>query len=170
MKPIILYYSSTGFTKKYVDWLSQKLNADVYELNTAQSENLDENRPLIIASSLHAGNLRHFKKFKDLIQDKKFPQMFVLGIGAAPDNLVVSDNIKNNHHQDLQEDAKYYYLPGGLNYDKMTFFDRWMMKLFAFMMKRKAKKGEFDQVWAEKLSTSYDLTDQVYLDELLTHF
>ncbi len=38
MKTLVIYTSQTGFTKKYAQWLSDEMNADIFELKDAQKK------------------------------------------------------------------------------------------------------------------------------------
>lgn len=167
MKPLIVYFSSSGFTRQYAQWLQERLDCDLCELSTVKSSDLNPNRSIIIGSSVHAGKLTKFNQFKERVLFQNYHQLVVFGVGCAPANEKTLNQIKQNHQSEIQEDAQFYYLPGGLNYQKMTFFDALAMRTFAFAMKQQAKKGKFDLEWAEKLKTSYDLTDQTLIDPII---
>lgn len=167
MKPLIIYYTTTGFTKQYVDWISSEIDCDVLTVLDTKNEDLLERDTVVIASSIHGGNLRNFKKFKPLISDQSYLTFIVCGVGAAPANDEVPQTLKTNHHDKLPSNTQYFYCPGGLDYKKMSFLDKLMMKTFAKVMKRKAKKGNFDEVWAQKLSQSYNITDKNELEPIL---
>ena len=39
MKTLVIYTSQTGFTKRYAEWISEELNADIYDLKDVKREN-----------------------------------------------------------------------------------------------------------------------------------
>ena len=36
MKTLVVYTSQTGFTKRYAQWLTERMNADIFELKDVQ--------------------------------------------------------------------------------------------------------------------------------------
>ena len=38
MKTAVIYTSQTGFTKRYAEWISEKANADIFDLKDAQKK------------------------------------------------------------------------------------------------------------------------------------
>ena len=38
MKNLIIYTSQTGFTKRYAEWLAEKMNADMFDLKDVQKK------------------------------------------------------------------------------------------------------------------------------------
>ena len=41
MKTLVIYTSQTGFTKRYADWNSEELNADIYDLKDVKKKTND---------------------------------------------------------------------------------------------------------------------------------
>jgi menaquinone-dependent protoporphyrinogen IX oxidase len=41
MKTLIIYTSQTGFTKRYAEWLAEKMSGDLLDLKDAQKKNMD---------------------------------------------------------------------------------------------------------------------------------
>ena len=41
MKALVIYTSQTGFAKKYAGWISEALNADIYDLKDVQNKKAD---------------------------------------------------------------------------------------------------------------------------------
>ena len=38
MKTLVVYTSQTGFTKRYAQWLAEKMDADIYDLKEVQKK------------------------------------------------------------------------------------------------------------------------------------
>lgn len=150
-----------------MEWLNNKIDADIFELSQINNSTLVDTGVLIIASSLHAGNLRKFKSFKSFIDNHQFDKLIVVGVGAAPFDQQVIDNLKQNYQHEVDPKTHFIYLPGGLNYQKMSLVDKLMMKAFSKVMKQQAKKGKFDSEWAQMLQKSYDISDPKYLDAII---
>ena len=41
MKTLVIYTSQTGFTKRYAEWISEELNADIYNLKDVKKKTND---------------------------------------------------------------------------------------------------------------------------------
>ena len=41
MKTLVIYTSQTGFTKRYAEWISEELDADIYELKDVKKKTND---------------------------------------------------------------------------------------------------------------------------------
>ena len=61
---------------------------------------------------------------------------------------------------------KVFYLPSGLNYEKMGAVDRAMMAMFRSLMKK--KEGEDSEAY-RAVSASYDISSKEYLKPLLQY-
>ena len=41
MRTLVIYTSQTGFTKRYAEWLAERMNGDLLDLKDAQKKNSD---------------------------------------------------------------------------------------------------------------------------------
>lgn len=41
MKTLVIYTSQTGFTKRYAEWISEEINADIYDLKDVKKKTND---------------------------------------------------------------------------------------------------------------------------------
>ncbi|MEG0378520.1 MAG: hypothetical protein RR614_08585, partial [Eubacterium sp.] len=89
--------------------------------------------------------------------------------GAAPaafqeniDNLV-----KQNFTEAEQKEISFYYFQGGLNYEKMNFGSRMMMKAFAKMMANKKDKTSNEEEMAKGLGISFDHSDRTAIHPMV---
>ena len=58
MKTAVIYTSQTGFTKRYAEWITEKTNADIFDLKDAQKKDVsffDSYDALIYAGGAIAG-------------------------------------------------------------------------------------------------------------------
>ena len=59
------------------------------------------------------------------------------------------------------------YCPGGLCYEKMNFFNRVVMKIFARMVAKKKDKTEAEAQMAKMIGQSYDISDRRYIEPVV---
>ncbi len=167
MNTIILYHSKTGFTKRYAQWLAQELGCIAHPAGGRPLPDWNRYEVVIFASWFHAGKIRRLDWFKKLPLDGK--ERIVLVTGAMPaDAAGVSESLAANFKEDSQK-YRAFYVPGGLNYEKMGIGDRLMMKAFAGMLNSKKDKSPEEAMMAENIGHSFDLSRREYLSELVEY-
>lgn len=167
-KLIIIYKSVTGFTEAYAQKLSRELGCALIPLDKAQAEQLKGFDAIVFGSRLHAGMLDGLKQANELFCLSGAKKLFLFATGASPDS--AKDTIEQMWHNNLAplglESVPHFYLPGGLNYERMPLGDKLMMKVFRFMMKRKKPENEYEQELSQAIGRSYDISSEEYLRPL----
>lgn len=167
MNTIILYYSKTGFTKRYAQWLAQELECVAHPVEKKPLPDWERYETVIFASWFHAGKIQRLDWFKKLPLDGK--ERIVLVTGAMPADVEgVSEFLSANFKEDSQK-YRTFYAPGGLHYEKMGFCDRFLMKGFAGMLNSKKDKTAEEAMMAEMMGHSFDLSRREYLNELVEY-
>lgn len=67
------------------------------------------------------------------------------------------------------EDDPYNKGKGGLDYDKMKFFPRLMMKVFASGLQKKQDATEAEKIQAEMISKSFDAADEKFIEPIVDY-
>ena len=82
--------------------------------------------------------IRLITKNINKLKDKK---LVVFATGASPlrDN-VVNEVIDKNFSLDEQKHVKFFYLRGGFNYNKLNLFDKFLMTLLKWKIKKKKQE------------------------------
>lgn len=132
MMKAIVYVSETGHTKKYAEFLGEKIGLPVYDLNTAAKE-LPGGTEVIYLGWLMAGTVQGYKKAA-----KRFEVKVVCGVGMSGDDSQLVDMRKANRFPDSMP---IFYLQGGFELDKLHGIHKLMMKT----MKSTVGKGLADK-------------------------
>lgn len=158
---LIVYYSETGFTEQYARWLSEDLDCLAISLDSAKKQNLKEYKKVLFGTWLMAGEVQRLKEIQEICPDEDNCVLFVTG--AAPANF--ADNFTSIHTalQNLGFDIKYFYLQSGLNYQKMKFRNRMVMKMMNIMLKIRKPVGENETMMKSILKNSFDYSRREYL-------
>ena len=129
---VIIYGSCYGTTKQYAEELSKKLNI---ELKTYQEiKDINQYDTIIYLGALYAGGVlglsKTFKKL-DSCANKK---IIIATVGLADpmevENIRNIDNsLKRQLSKEIYERAAIYHLRGGIDYSKLNFKHKTMMKL-----------------------------------------
>lgn len=164
MKTIVIYRSKTGFTKRYAEWIAAALGCEALAWKDAQGKELSGYDTLIYGGWCHAGSIVGLKKFLQAAEPLK-KNMAVFAVGASPaDNPEIEPALKRNFTPEQWARIKVFYLPGGLNYEKMGAMDKALMAAFRAMVKK--QQGAESEMY-QALCHSYDLAKEEYVQPLV---
>lgn len=168
---LVTYKSVTGFTEQYAKWIAEELNGTVMELKEVSAKTMSGYETIIFGGRFHAGLVDGLKKAKEFFTESTADKLVVFATGATPQTSteIIEDAWKNNFTPDELEKIPHFYMQSGLRYDKMTFGDKLMMKVFAAMVKRKKEKSEYETAMAQALGHSYDLSSKEYIQPLVSY-
>ena len=173
MKTLVIYTSQTGFTKRYAEWISEELDADIYELKDVKKKTNDffeTYEAIIYAGWCMAGMVVKVKWFFERAAYWKNKKLSIVAVGASPNDNPEVDEFLNNLLTDEQRPfIKAFYCQGGINYDKMKFSSRTAMKMFANSLKKNKNSSEDDRKKGEMISRSYDISDKRFIDPVVDY-
>ena len=170
-KRIVVYKSSTGFTKKYAEWIAEELKCPLADYRTVTAEMLSGYEVVVFGSRAHAGMIDGYKKARELFQKSAAGKIVLFVTGATPN--AAEDMVRDFWGQNLTVDElskiPHFYMQGGLCYEKMSLPDKWMMKAFAFFMKKKKDKNPYEKEFEQAIVASYDISDKKYITPLVAY-
>lgn len=169
-KIIIVYKSSTGFTRKYSEMIGSEIGCPFADHRSVTAEMLSEYDIVVFGSRAHAGTIDGYQKAKKLFQ-KSGARKFVLFVtGATPNEAeaVIREFWKQNLTPDELAEIPHFYMQSGLCYEKMAFSDRLMMKAAALMLKKKKDKDASDEAFQQAIASSYDISSETYIEPLVS--
>ena len=173
MKTLVIYTSQTGFTKRYAEWLAGRVGGDVLELKAAQKkkeEYYEAYDAICYGGWAMAGSLVKAKWFLEKADNWKEKRLAMFCVGGSPnDNPDVEIFIQNALTEDQKKYIKMFYCQGGFNYEKMKPASKIAMKMFVSALKNKKNPTEKEKIMAEKMSSSYDISDIKYLDPIVSY-
>ena len=171
MKTIIIYTSKTGFTKRYSEWLVEKMNADLIDLKDAQKKGdrfFDDYEAIVYAGWCMAGSVVKVKWFLDKASTWKGKRLAIMVVGGSPnDNPDVEETLNKILNDEQRAYITAFYCQGGINYDKMKGPSKLAMKMFASALKK--RKDEKSRQVGEYISSSYDISDVKYIEPVVAY-
>ena len=171
MKTLIVYTSQTGFTKRYAEWLSERMNADLLDLKEARKKDdgfFEMYDAIVYGGWAMAGNLVKSKWFLDKAAAWKNKRLAVFCVGGSPnDNPDIEVALHNMLTDEQRNYIKAFYCQGGFNYEKMSAPSRMAMKMFVSALKK--KPDEETRKMAEMISKSYDVSDKKFIEPLVAY-
>ena len=173
MKTLIIYTSQTGFTKKYAQWIAERMHADLLELTEARkkaAEFFEAYQAIAYGGWAMAGTLVKVKWFLDKAAAWKDKRLAVFCVGGSPnDNPDIAIMLRKLLTDDQRQYIAAFYCQGGFNYEKMNAPSRLAMKLFVGMLKRKKDATEAEKTMAQMIASSYDISDIKYTDPIVDY-
>lgn len=167
---LIVYYSCTGFTKRYAEKLAAACGGKAVDLRHVSRTDLKRARGVVFGTRAFAGRLPKIQKMRRLLKRFSSLPQAIFVTGAMPETATESlERLWDTNLTEAErETVPHFYLPSGLNYEAMGFRDRVMMAgLKAFLDKSPAKTEE-GQALAQIIATSFDHSSDTYMEPVLT--
>ena len=132
MNNIIIYGSHYGTTKQYAEELSRRTNIEVISFENVEEINDYDN--IIYLGGLYAGGVLGMSKTIKKLNNISNKKIIIATVGLSdPTDEINKNNIRNNIKsqipKEIFEKAKIFHLRGGIDYSKLNFAHRTMMKL-----------------------------------------
>lgn len=173
MKILVVYTSQTGFTKRYAEWIADRVDGDLLNLRDAQEKAADyfeEYDAICYGGWAVAGKIAKVKWFLENALNWKNKHLAIFCVGASPnDNPDVDTFLQNALTANQKKYIKVFYCQGGLNYEKMKAPSKIAMKMFALALKNKKNATEKEKIMAEKTASSYDISDIKYIEPIVLY-
>ena len=173
MSTAVVYCSSTGFTKKYADWLAADLRCEAVPYPDRSRLSLDDLDLLVFCSWFHAASIKGAKWLKSAMREHPALPVVVLATGATPmpcDRWPASeleDAFRRTFPQADYPDLPHFYCQGGFDYDRLGAADKIAMRMFFAMQEKAAKNDPRAAEMLRVMGSGFDGTRREYLEPVL---
>ena len=172
MSNIIIYGSHYGTTKQYAEELSRRTNIEAISFeNVKEINNYDK---IIYLGGLYAGGVLGMTKTLKKLNKISNKTIILVTIGLSdPTDEKNINNIRNNIKSQIQkeifEKAKIFHLRGGIDYSKLNFVHKTMMKLLYNAVKNvpNEKQTAENRAMIETYNKKVDFIDFSGLDKII---
>ena len=171
MSNIIIYGSHYGTTKQYAKELSRKTNIEAISFKNVQEINNYDN--IIYLGGLYAGGVLGMSKTLKKLNNISNKKILIATVGLSdPTDEVnknnIRNNIKNQIPKEVLEKAKIFHLRGGIDYSKLNFAHKTMMKLLYNAVKNlpNEKQTAEDRAMIETYNKKVNFIDFSSLDKI----
>jgi menaquinone-dependent protoporphyrinogen IX oxidase len=156
-KVLIMYYSKYGSTKKYAEWISEELSADIFGVNDFNQKTIQYYDIIILGSALYAGNIKGINLLVKNYENLKGKTLVIYTCGVADYKKIeninsVNKRLENEIPKYIFENIKIFNLRGDINYKKLSISHKIMMGMLKKMVMKK-KLEEMDEENKEFLET-----------------
>lgn len=140
MKGLVIYKGKYGATKQYAMWIGQELGLPVASADRFPVDELPKYDYFVIGSSVYIGQLeikKWLRKNLDVLINKK---NFLFQVAASPATDIEKRESYNTQSIPLSIKVKAFFLPGRMIKRNLNWFDRFILKMGARMVKDHAEK------------------------------
>ena len=171
MKTLVVYTSQTGFTKRYAQWLAEKMDADIYDLKEVQKKadsSFAEYDAIVYAGWCMAGKVVKTNWFFEKAKNWKDKRLALIAVGGSPnDNPDVEVAMENMLTDEQKSYIKAFYCQGGFNHEKMNLPSKLAMKAFIATLRK--SKNEKEREVASFIDHSYDISDIKFIEPVVAY-
>ncbi len=171
-KKIVVYKSRYGSTKKYAEWISQQLEADLFEVDDIERDKLKDYNTIIYGGGLYASGISGIsvitKNFEDL--KEKNIIVFTVGLAATEDKSIFDPIInKNFPEENMRNSIRFFHFRGGMDYSRLNIMHKAMMAMMKKSVEKKETKTEEDKLMHETYGGIVDFKDQKMIEPLINY-
>ena len=169
-KTLVIYKSKTGFTERYARWIAEDVEADVKPVTELDLAGLADYDIVVFGGPLFASRILDLGKVQSWME--KMPQKIwvVFATGATPPDAAFVKSIeKINFPPEMPKPARFYYFLGGMDFEKMGWLNRLLIRLFGRLSQKKRKSDEAKRVTSPSEFHSFDLSDRSYIEPLVKY-
>lgn len=132
MNGIVIYGSNYGTTQKYSEELAKRM--DLKCLNFKELKDINDYDKIIYLGGLYAGGILGMEKTFKKVTTPNNKKIVIVTVGLADpkdeENIkAINNNIKKQLSPEIFEKAQIFNLRGGIDYSKLNFLHKSMMKL-----------------------------------------
>lgn len=172
MKSLIIYGSQYGTAKAYATKLSE-----ITEIPCISYENIkdikDYEQIIYFGGGLYAGGVKGLKNTFRLLKNSNIKTILVTVGLADVNNKENTNNIKASLEKQLEKDiyknSLIFHLRGGIDYSKLNFKHKTMMKMLYHSLKNKPIESltQEDKALIETYNTKVDFVDYDSLKQIV---
>ena len=173
MNSIIVYGSHYGTTKRYAEELSKRTNIKVISFKKINQQ-INDYDNIIYLGGLYAGGVLGMSKTLKKLNNISNKKILIATVGLSdPTDEVnknnIRNNIKNQIPKEVLEKAKIFHLRGGIDYSKLNFAHKTMMKLLYNAVKNlpEEKQTAEDRAMIETYNKKINFIDFSGLDKII---
>ncbi len=163
-KTIVLYRSKTGFSQRYAEWIAEDLACECRPIKGVKLDDLQDYGLVIYGAGVYAGMIAGAGRLKNWMEKSPEKTWIVFATGATPHDEAYEELVfKTNFRKGETRPSHFYYFLAGINYERMGFVSRALMKLFTSVSAKKNATGQ------PAKPASVDLTNRDYIKDLLAY-
>ena len=162
MKTIIVYESKTGFTERYARWAAEELGCECISLKNASKDKLAGYDRVIFGGWIMANMISGLPKLREM----GVSPAAVFAVGASP---AFEEVITQMREQNQLGETPFFYYEGGVDFDRLGFVQRMMLKTMKKMTEKKKDMTRQETAIVQLLAGNFDHTDREQMKGMLAY-
>jgi menaquinone-dependent protoporphyrinogen IX oxidase len=167
MSNIVLYKSKYGNTLQYAQWIAEDLGWELRDLSDFKRREIKNYQNIIFGSGVYIGKMNKIKKV--LSWFKKKPIIIFACAGNNYDQKAIADIKTKNFTEDQLDFHKFFYLAGGIDFNKVTGIQRKMLNFFFKMIEKKSNRTSDEEEILNGFYNPSNYVDKANLDDILAY-
>lgn len=165
---LLVYKTRTGFTKKYVDWITEDIACRTVPLEQINNVDINNYYIIIYGAGMHAGRIQGLKEFKKKASSLGGKRLVVFATGGAPNTEEIFSKIKtDNFSENELNNIHFFYFQSGINYEQMGLADKSIMKIYSKILELKNNKSDIENGTSKAMLNSYDHSSREYIKPMV---
>lgn len=167
----VIYKSLCGHTKEYAEWISQELNADLIENTKLSPQTLEKYDVIIYGGGLYASGILGAKLISgnyDKLKEKKII-IFMVGATISPTEEGYKRVIGYNFTNKMQENIKFFYLRGGIDYSKLSLVHKMMLTTKKKAIEKMTERDEEQELFLQTFGSTIKFSDKNTIQPLVDY-
>lgn len=160
MKRVVIFKSSTGFTKRYADWIAKEMGCEAVSIENLNKIKINDYDTIIYGGWIMGSTITGLNK----IRKTNPKELVIFASGITPASIEYEKVLKE---QNNIEQNKFYYFEGGLELTKLNWLKRKMLGMVRKSLSKKEDKTEQDVYMEKMLGESFDNTDKKSVQSLI---
>lgn len=165
MKNIVLYKSKYGNTLQYATWIAEELGWELRDFSDFKKKEVEEYDKVIFGTGVYMSRMNKLKKALKIFQNKS-----IIIFACAGNNNVDKDiqDIKtNNFKNDELSFHHFFYLPGGVDFSKITGIMKVFLNFFRKMLEKKKDKTRDEEEIMKGFTNPTNLVDKKHITDIV---
>lgn len=164
MKSVLICYESQyGYSEKYARWIAEELGGRALSVSQAGERDIREADLVVVGGGLYAGKVggASFVRRHEAALKGKLAALFTVGLSPAHKAEVFAPLMEKNFAPHILASTRVFHLRGGMDYQKLKWMHRMMMKMLVHMLRKKApsERTRDDQGLLDSYGKAEDFSD-----------
>lgn len=167
MKNIVLYKSKYGNTFQYATWIAEELGWEIRDFSKFKKTEIDNYQNIIFGSGVYMGKINKNKKVLKWFKGKP-----IIIFACAGNNNIkkdIDDIKRNNFTEEQLAFHKFFYLPGGIDFSKVTGIFKEMLNVYKKVMQKKKNKTKDEEAILEGFLNPTNYVDKKEIEEIVSY-
>ena len=166
----VVYRSKSGYTQQYAQWIARALDADLFDAREIPAAQMKQYETVIYGAGLYAVGVSHLRWARTQLFKYPHQRKIVFVTGLSPVREETLEAIwRENFSEKERRQWKLFYFRGGFDMDRLTLYDRFLMKLLKLKLERKDSLTADERGMLTAYQQPIDFTRRGSIDPLVRY-